>query len=369
MAEVRSGALTNLRASGSKTSLGSTFDTLALSSLPNPKFALVTGALSTRCKALKELKVKACLISNRSVNDGAIPSIRSLLSKLFSSKPSKPSQQQCPATLKGYESAMKFNAQQAISTNKVLLVPYSRHHVPTYHGWMQDPALQTATASEPLPLEEEYAMQRSWREDHDKLTFIICFPLDTPPNMGDVLDAGAADGPDKMIGDINLFLLPSEDEENSSVPSTGSGGGNQVIGEIELMIARSDLRRQGFGRAALLTFMGYLVFYWPSIYSEYTHNAPTQLWPQAQLAQMPYELQHFRVKINQSNTASINLFESVGFKRTKEGANYFGEVELRWKNDGGGFLRQLRNEDFIKAKDGWPVAGVLKYVDHETEQQ
>jgi hypothetical protein len=30
---------------------------------------------------------------------------------------------------------------------------------------MKDPFLQEATASEPLTLEEEYAMQASWRDD------------------------------------------------------------------------------------------------------------------------------------------------------------------------------------------------------------
>lgn len=36
-----------------------------------------------------------------------------------------------------------------------------------YHQWMGCPELQQLTASEPLTLEQEYDMQRSWREDDD----------------------------------------------------------------------------------------------------------------------------------------------------------------------------------------------------------
>lgn len=36
-----------------------------------------------------------------------------------------------------------------------------------YHEWMKDPYLQEMTASEPLTLDEEYAMQKSWLEDED----------------------------------------------------------------------------------------------------------------------------------------------------------------------------------------------------------
>lgn len=40
-------------------------------------------------------------------------------------------------------------------------------------AYVQDPALQEATASEPLSLAEEYAMQESWAGDVDKATFIV----------------------------------------------------------------------------------------------------------------------------------------------------------------------------------------------------
>ena len=73
----------------------------------------------------------------------------------------------------------------------VALVPYRRVHVPAYHTWMQSPSLQTATASEPLTLAEEYEMQARWTIDDDKCTFIVM----------------AVDGDEEvMIGDVNLFI-------------------------------------------------------------------------------------------------------------------------------------------------------------------
>lgn len=60
---------------------------------------------------------------------------------------------------------MKDNANLVIKGQRVVLVPYRREHVELYHAWMQDATLQELTASEPLTLEEEFAMQRSWLED------------------------------------------------------------------------------------------------------------------------------------------------------------------------------------------------------------
>jgi hypothetical protein len=48
---------------------------------------------------------------------------------------------------------MKHNANTTITGDKCILVPYRREHVGHYHEWMQCPALQEATASEPLSLE------------------------------------------------------------------------------------------------------------------------------------------------------------------------------------------------------------------------
>ncbi|SGY34971.1 BQ5605_C002g01709 [Microbotryum silenes-dioicae] len=74
--------------------------------------------------------------------------------------------------------AMLENQSTALLGPRVILVPYRsvphgpldeamRHHVPRYHEWMSDPAVREATASEPLTLEEEFAMQESWRVDQD----------------------------------------------------------------------------------------------------------------------------------------------------------------------------------------------------------
>lgn len=90
---------------------------------------------------------------------------------------------------------MIANYYLAIRGERVVLVPYRREHVLVYHDWMKDPALQEATASDPLSLEEEYVMQESWRDDAKKCTFII---LD--PAFPDTAGTGAHGG--AMAGDV-----------------------------------------------------------------------------------------------------------------------------------------------------------------------
>ena len=188
---------------------------------------------------------------------------------------------------------------------------------------MQDPDLQTATASEPLSLDEEYAMQQSWRTDWDKLTFIICLPL-TPTSSVDVVKASEHDSADRLIGDINLFLFVADTEDDEANVNEANLNA-LVIGEIELMIACKDLHRQGYGRAALLTFLSYVLANWQKIAYEFVWNSRGS-------SKIP-DLTYLRAKINQSNQRSISLFESVGFKLVGDGPNYFGEVELRWQQD------------------------------------
>lgn len=208
---------------------------------------------------------------------------------------------------------------------------------------MQDADLQAATASEPLSMTEEYDMQRSWRTDNDKLTFIVCQARE-PENVPHTVQGGQDDRPERMIGDINLFLFEpedddDEDEENSTKQS------NALVGEIELMIARKDLHRQGYGRAALLSFTAYILDTWSQIAAEYSSSNSE--------GQVARSLQYLRVKINQSNARSIALFQSIGFVQAAAGANYFGEVELRW--------RPTRSE--LETRKGWEETQKLEYVE------
>ncbi|XP_048179936.1 N-acetyltransferase 9 isoform X3 [Corvus hawaiiensis] len=67
--------------------------------------------------------------------------------------------------------AMKINQDTVLRGKKVMLVPYTAAHVLRYHEWMQSEELQRLTASEPLSLEQEYEMQRSWQDDTDKPSY------------------------------------------------------------------------------------------------------------------------------------------------------------------------------------------------------
>ncbi|KAK0720060.1 GNAT domain-containing protein [Lasiosphaeris hirsuta] len=211
---------------------------------------------------------------------------------------------------------MKLNKSTAVSTTQALLVPYDHRHVLRYHAWMEDPSIQAATASERLTLEEEYENQESWRASHDKLTFIICQPLpakDTNRGAMSVV-AGSADSPDRMVGDVNLFLYPHEsDDENDDQVF--------VVGEVDIMIAGSKDRGKGVGRAVVSAFLHYICRNSDSILEEYNTNSDGGRNKAAP------KLKMFMAKIKQDNSKSIALFRSLGFKQEGD-VNYFGEVKF-----------------------------------------
>eukprot|EP00798_Chlamydomonas_sp_ICE-L_P007983 gene7983-1202_t len=164
---------------------------------------------------------------------------------------------------------MKANYNLAVEGSIAYLVPYREAHVPKYHEWMADPEIQKLTASEPLSLEEEYAMQKSWAEDEDKCTFIV---YDKTANASE--DPGNKGA---MAGDVNIFFNEPEDRGTA---------------EIEIMIAEPQSRRKGIAVETLQMFMAYAA---------------------AELG-----VKCFRAKILDDNEPSIKLFQNrLGFAEVK----------------------------------------------------
>ncbi|GLD99170.1 hypothetical protein PINS_up007888 [Pythium insidiosum] len=177
---------------------------------------------------------------------------------------------------------MLDNVNLVILGSRVTLVPYEREHVAKYHQWMTDPWLQETTASEPLSMEEEYAMQQTWRNDPKKCTFIVLERGENDATASWTDDAAIA----RMAGDVNLFFNDDEDPHNC---------------EIEIMIAESKYRRCGFAREAVQLMMAY--------------------------ASSELHVTRFYCKIHETNEASLSLFKSLGYKE----CNYvkaFEEFEL-----------------------------------------
>ncbi|KAI1104848.1 GNAT domain-containing protein [Jackrogersella minutella] len=224
---------------------------------------------------------------------------------------------------------MRLNENIAVSTSKVLLVPYDAHHVPRYHQWMEDAAIREATASERLTLDEEYENQASWREANDKLTFIVCEPLPSDDHSHyngqqrsaqghetSVVVAGEADAPPRMMGDINLFLTPWEPDDDTDARVNGDPRETCCSAEVDIMIADQKHRGKGFGRAAVATFLLFVRRNLDGILAEYAGAGSGRP-----------ALRELIAKINAGNAGSIALFKSLGFEQ-RGGVNYFGEIQM-----------------------------------------
>lgn len=184
---------------------------------------------------------------------------------------------------------MRLNEHTKLLGQRVILVPYEARHVPKYHEWMSNAALRDLTASEELTLNEEYEMQRSWRQDDDKLTFIVLC-AETYARTNDEIEA--------MVGDTNLFLRTDEDEEEEK---QAEGTSQQIIAEAEIMIASPEARGKGFGREAMLLMLKY--------------------------AQKHLPVTKFEAKIDMDNAVSLRLFESFQFNEVRR-VEVFHEVTL-----------------------------------------
>lgn len=158
-------------------------------------------------------------------------------------------------------------------------------------------------------------MQQKWRLDADKLTFIVCLaPQRAIPLDGCILP-NQDDATDRMLGDVNLFLSDDGSEESEK-------GHRRMVGKIKIMIAKKEQQGKGIGRAAIALFLHYILKNREEIVKEQLKSAGT---PSGD--PLP-TLSAFRVKIGQTNTPSINLFESFGFIKQSDQPNYFGEFEL-----------------------------------------
>ena len=172
---------------------------------------------------------------------------------------------------------MKINGNTRLEGTSVVLVPYREIHVQKYHEWMSSSELQELTASEPLSLEQEYDMQKSWYNDEDKCTFII---------LDKQLYETTHDEIAAMIGDTNLFFNCQDDKTTA---------------EAEIMIAEKSFRKMGRGKEAML-----IMFYY---------------------AVQNLSVKRFTVKIGYENKPSINMFKNMKFSIESE-SDVFQEVTL-----------------------------------------
>lgn len=167
-------------------------------------------------------------------------------------------------------------------------------------------------------------MQRSWRQDADKLTFIICRPVTSQSTQEELILNPEDDSSANMVGDINLFLRVDDGEDGDEPP--------RIVGEIELMIAEKINQRLGFGKAALLSFFRYIVEQQVRILEEFVQgevDPPTAEKLKAAARNSAFEFSCLSVKIGQDNVGSLALFESLGFQKVAAEPNFFGEFELR----------------------------------------
>ena len=227
---------------------------------------------------------------------------------------------------------MRANATTVVTTPAaptLALVPYTRALVPTYHAWMEDAALRTATASERLSLDEELAMCDAWAGDDDKLTFIIVVAEEEGGERGagdastTATTATTTDGGRPLrryapVGDVNLFF------NDPDAPSCA---------EVEVMVAAPAARRRGVARTAVALMLAYAAALPPS-------RGP---------------LTRAVAKIGRSNAASGALFRrGLGFVRVG-GSDVFQEdwFEIELASPAGAAL--------LASVAGWAATPVAEF--------
>ncbi|XP_015109799.1 uncharacterized protein LOC107036373 [Diachasma alloeum] len=172
---------------------------------------------------------------------------------------------------------MKTNSNTRIIGARVVLVPYREEHVEKYHEWMKSPELQHLTGSEPLTLEEEYEMQKSWGEDENKCTFIV---LDAE------IYSKTNDEIVSMIGDTNLYFNDPDDIHAS---------------ECEIMVAEETARGRKMGWEAIILMLRYGV--------------------------EVLKVSKYSAKIKMDNEKSIRMFQKLKFTEASR-SEVFQEITL-----------------------------------------
>jgi len=135
-----------------------------------------------------------------------------------------------------------------------------------------------------------------------------------------------------MVGDINLFLTPCEDDNDDDAETEGTRRENKEAdnedcdGEIDIMIAVPEHRGKGIGEAAVRAFLHFLARKHDGIMSEYAHaHIVDQRAGEGEGRRRGARLKRLVAKINAGNKGSIRLFENIGFQREGE-PNFFNEI-------------------------------------------
>lgn len=176
------------------------------------------------------------------------------------------------------------------------------------------------------------------------MTFILCKPLDKSLDGRDVQFIRSNthyDGMEEMVGDVNFFLHPHEEEgEEDDAEGEVEGGAEAapakkgwLTGEVDIMVADREFRSKGVGRAAVRAMLVYIAVNLGFILEEYVG---TQQNANASLKSL-------MAKIKQGNEASIALFRGLGFQQQGE-VNYFGEIKM---------VMDLAD---LQAQSWWPTA-------------
>nr|XP_054925699.1 N-acetyltransferase 9-like protein isoform X2 [Dermacentor andersoni] len=153
---------------------------------------------------------------------------------------------------------MRINAKTQVWSQSVVLVPYREYHVAKYHEWMKDPYLQAMTASEPLSLEQEYEMQKSWLEDEDKCTFII-LDRETYESSKDEVEA--------MIGDVNLFFNDQDRPRDAEIEVMIAG-----VEELHVMAFSAKIKLNNDVSRRLFESIGFTLVSTSSVFEEATYH-------------------------------------------------------------------------------------------------